>query len=190
MRRFSNSLATFSLCVGTLALGACGGHGPNTYLMPKEAVAAKLDGASREYAFGGKDKRTISAVRRSGDTIKVRVKYNTGSLGTSMCEAQVEAIDEDWTRVTPVCPKSSDAAENLQAEINEMQVDEFVLAVLYDREVDSSMVLKRTSAVAIDNIGKIANQTIEEDLAEYQGPTSSEPVAGDWGSEGGSDWGN
>ena len=175
------------LAAATFALTACGGHGPNSYLMEKDAVVAKLTGAEREFSFGGKDKRVIRATSRNGDTVKVRVTYTTGPLGSAMCEAQVEAIDEEWTRVTPVCPKTDSAADNMQAEINEMQVDEWVLAVLYNREVDSAMVLKRTSAVAIDNIGELSREAAAE---IENGATATAYVDEGWEGEGGGDWGN
>lgn len=187
MRRFQKTAGGLAIAAATLSLAACGGHGPNSYLMPKDAVVAKLDGAEREFTFAGSDKRTIRATGRSGDTIKVRVTYNTGSLGSRLCEAQIEAIDEEWTRVTPVCPKSDSATENMQAEIDQMQVDEWVLAVLYNREVDSAMVFKRTSAVAIDNIGEIS----KEAAAELEnGPTVTAYADDGWDSGDGSDWGN
>ena len=157
--------------------------------MPKDAVVAKLTGAEREYSFGGKDKRIVKATSRSGDTIKVKLTYTTGPLGTANCEARVEAIDEEWSRVTPVCPAGSSAGDKLQAEINEMQVDEWVLAVLYNREVDSAMVLKRTSAVAIDNIGELSKEAAAE-IEKAESAYADQASAADWGSEGGSDWGN
>lgn len=186
MRRVSNIAAKALLAGTTLALAACGGHGPNSYLMAKDAVVAKLTGAEREFSIGGADKRTIRAVSRNGDTIKVRVSYASGSIGSALCEARVEAINEEWSRVTPVCPKSDSATEIMQAEIDEMQVDEWVLAVLYNREVDSAMVLKRTSAVAIDNINDISKEAAAQ---LEQAPPASGYTEDGWASSD-SDWGN
>ena len=194
MRRFSKTIATLAVSAATLALAGCGGHGPNTYLMSKDDVVAKLTGAEREYDFGGKDKRIVKAISRSGDNLKVKVTYTTGALGSVMCEAQIEAIDEEWTRVTPVCPKSTSAADNLQAEVYEMQVDEWVLAVLYNREVDTAMVLKRTSAIVIDNFGDVAEEAGDEIQAaaeeQERATLAAEMDSGGWEDSGGSDWGN
>ena len=187
MRRFLKTGAALSIAGATLALAACGGHGPNSYLMPKDALLAKLTGAEREYSLGGRDKRTIRATSRSGDTINVRLTYSAGSLGTANCKVRVEAIDEKWTRATPECPTSSSATERTQHEIDQMQIDEFVLAVLYDRDVDTSMVLKRTSAVVIDNFGDVTKEVGDEMQAlAPEVPTSDSG----WAESSDSDWGS
>lgn len=187
MRRVSNIAAKALLAGTTLALAACGGHGPNSYLMPKDALLAKLTGAEREYSLGGRDKRTIRSTSRNGDTINVRLTYAAGSMGTANCKVRVEAIDEKWTRATPECPTSSSATERTQHEIDQMQVDEFVLAVLYDREVDSSMVLKRTSAVVLDNFGDVTKEVGDEMQALAPEVPSSDSG---WADSSDSDWGS
>lgn len=185
----AKKIARIVLITGAASLtAACGGHGPNTYLMAKDAVAAKLEGAEREFTFDGRDKRIIRSVRRSGDMVRVKLTYTTGSLGSVTCEARVEAVDEDWSHVDAVCPTSGSASDNLQGEINEMQIEEFVEAVLYDKPVDASMVLKRTSAVAIDNIGEVIN---EAEQKARETTYASAPSDTGWTEDGsGSDWGN
>lgn len=190
--------AKFAIAAATAALlTGCGGHGPNTYLMPKDAVVAKLTGAEREYSFfGGKDKRIVTATSTQGDVVKVRVNHTTGARGIKTCEAQVEAINEEWTRVTPVCPKGSNAEAQTNAELVEMEIDEFVIAVLYDREVDSDMVFKRTSAVIIDNVGELtaeAEREAKEAQAAYREAQVRDSFAtdtetSDWGSDAGGGW--
>ena len=184
LRRVSPIAAKVMLAGSMLALAACGGHGPNSYLMPKDALVAKLIGAEREFTVGGSDKRTIRSISRNGDNINVRVSYGTSSRS---CKVRVEAIDEKWTRATPECTTSGGATERFEAELDQMQVDEFVLAVLYDREIDSSMVLKRTSAVMIDNLGDVT----EEVANEMENMAPDVPVSDTgWAEAGESDWGN
>ncbi len=190
MRIITKKVAATAIIMATASMTAgCGGHGPDSYLMPKDAVVAKLEGAEREFLFADRDERTVRVIRRSGDTLKVQVNYANNSVASQTCEARVEAIDEEWSRVTPVCPEGENATDNLQSELNEMQVDEFVIAVLYNKPIDASMVFKRTSAVAIDNIGDITKEIHEEVQASENGTTR--PAAGWAGDDGsGSDWGS
>lgn len=179
------------VCASSLTV-ACGGHGPNSYLMPKDAVVAKLSAAERTFSYGGSDSRKIEATGVNGDTVRLRLTANGGDMPTTICEARVEAIDEEWTRVTPVCEESDSAVENTVMEILEMHVDEFVIAVLYDREIDESMVLKRTSAVAIDNIGEIGREARElsEEMEREGGNRQYSQDGSDWGdNSGGAGWG-
>ncbi len=190
MHIFFKKTAAIAIAAGAGSLTAgCGGHGPNTYLMAKDAVVAKLEGAEREFSFSGRDKRIIRSLRRSGDMVRVKLTYTTGSLGSVTCEARVEAVDEDWSHIDAVCPTSGSASDNLQGEIHEMQIEEFVEAVLYDKPVDASMVLKRTSAVAIDNIGDVIQEEQEAASAAFEEANQS---SSSWASEdgAGSDWGN
>ncbi len=169
-------------------LAGCGGQGPNTYLMPKNAVKAKLTGAEREYSYIGGQHRDVSAISWNGDTLRVRV--GGANMRSMTCSAVVEAVDEDWTRVIPDCPNGRNAEQQVESEIAAMQVDEFVIAVLYDKPVDESMVAKRTSAVVIDNIDEITREVHEEvEAAANAQPSYS---SSDWASEDGSssDWGS
>ncbi len=190
MRAVSKKVSSIALVLaGASVTVACGGHGPNSYLMPKDAVVAKLANAEKQFQYGSGDMRAIRATSRSGDIIKVRLPSVNGTGSTRLCEAQVEAIDEEWTRVTPVCSKTDDALENTMSEILEMQVDEFVIAVLYDKPIDSAMVAKRTSAVAIDNIGEISR---EARAAQEAATDSAYSPSSDWdrAEASGSDWGS
>ena len=181
--------AAFAFAIGAAAMtSACGGHGPNTYLMPKDAVIAKLTGAEREFDYIGSQKRTIRSVAVNGDAVRVRLTSNSGGMKPANCSAFVEAIDDEWTRVTPDCTDRVSAMDETVAQINEMQIDEFVIAVLYDKPIDADMVLRRTSAVAIDNLDEMSREArASADAATYDSYSGS---SGDWGSESGSDWGN
>ena len=190
MRIITKRTGAAAIIIATASMTAgCGGHGPNSYLMPKDAVVAKLEGAEREFLFADRDERTVRAIRRSGDTLKVQINYANSSVSSQTCEARVEAIDEEWSRVTPVCPEGENATDNLQSELNEMQIDEFVIAVLYDKPIDASMVFKRTSAVAIDNIGDITKE-IHEEVQASENQTARAAAGWDSGDASGSDWGN
>ena len=186
MRRFSKTFAVMSVAAVTLSLSACGRHGPNSYLMPKEAVAAKLTGAEREFDFIGGQTRKITSIARNGDTIRVLLSSSQGGMDSAYCSAIVEAINDDWTRVTPDCTDKNSAIDETIAQINEMQIDEFVIAVLYDKPVDASMVAKRTSAVAIDNIGAMQRQ-VDDEISQATDAYASDGWANGGG---GSDWGN
>jgi hypothetical protein len=182
LRRVSNLAAGAALASMTLFLAACGGHGPNTYLMPKDAVMAKLTGATREFQTIGEMDRKVSAISWNGDKLNVTVS-GTGMKPTS-CRAIVEAIDAKWTRVTPECPKGMNAFDQTEREIARMQVDEFVIAVLYNRAVDADMVNKRIGAIAIDNIDEM-HQEIGDEMTAAAASTESDwdtsvEETGDW----------
>lgn len=187
MRTILKPWGSLALGTATLMLAACGGHGPNSYLMPKDAVASKLTGAEREFNFLGSQKRTIKSVARNGDTIRIRLSSGNGGMQSAYCSAIVEAIDDDWTRVTPDCTDKNSAIEETVAQINEMQVDEFVIAVLYDKPIDEAMVKKRTSAVAIDNLGAMGKEVRAEvdkaaaDAAYYNDSWADSGSGSDWG---------
>ncbi len=149
-----------AIAVGAMLTSACGGHGPNSYLMSKDAVVAKLTGAKKEFSYGGSSTQSITAVSKNGDTIKVRISSNGGGMAPPLCEARVEAIDEEWTRVTPSCPDAETAIGDTVSEIYEKHVDEFVIAVLHNREIDSAMIRKRMGAVAIDNMGDMRREAL------------------------------
>ena len=158
MRNFTmKSISMLAIGGAAMLTTGCGGHGPNSYLMPKDAVVEKLTGASKTFSYGGPAQHTIQSVSKNGDTLKVRINIS-GGTSIPVCEARVEAIDEEWTRVTPVCPKTDSAIEDTVNEIFEKHVDEFVIAVLHDRKFDSAMMKKRMAAVAIDNMGEIRSE--------------------------------
>ena len=189
MTIFTKRTGAIALAIGAASLtAACGGHGPNSYLMPKDAVVAKLTNAEREFEYIGGQKRTIRATSVRGDTIRVSLSSAGSGMRSAQCEAIVEAINDDWTRVTPSCKDEDDAFEETLAQVNEMQVDEFVIAVLYNKPIDESMVLKRTSAVAIDNMDEMQNEARatarEASKRDYGSSTSG------WGSNtnSGSSW--
>lgn len=182
MRNISKILATGLLGTAAIMLTACGGHGPNSYLMPKDAVMAKLTGASKEYQIIGNMDRKVSAISWSGDKLNVNVSGEGSKV--HRCKAIVEAIDEEWTRVTPECPEGKNAFEQTESEIARMQVDEFVIAVLYNKAVDASMVNKRISAIAIDNMDDMQKEVGQEMAAaseSYDSGWDSDLSGGDWG---------
>ena len=187
MRRFSKALAATGLAVGALALGACGGHGPNSYLMPKDAVKAKLTGKAKEYRVLNADPRSIVATSWNGDSLNVTLSGK--GVKPTRCKATVEAIDEKWTRVSPSCPEGKTAIEKTESEIARMQVDEFIIAVLYDKPVDESMVAKRISAIALDNMGDMQKQMVDE-IDAAAAASSSAYADAEWNANSGSDWGN
>ncbi|WP_299193038.1 hypothetical protein [uncultured Erythrobacter sp.] len=186
MTIFTKRTAATALLIGAASITtACGGHGPNSYLMPKDAVIAKLADAEREFDYIGSQKRTIRSIAVNGDKVRVRLTSSTNGMKPANCNALVEAIDDEWTRVTPDCTDRSGAIDETVAQINEMQIDEFVIAVLYDRPVDADMVLRRTSAVAIDNLDEMSREARAASDAATNGSSS-----GSWGSEDGNDWGS
>ena len=147
---------------------ACGGHGPNSYLMSKDAVMAKLSNAERQYSEIGELQRTVRASGWNGDTLRLRITTTGGAVTPQSCQAFVEAIDEKWTRVTPSCSArqgESAATSNAISEVFAMHVDEFVIAVLHNREVDAGKVLRRTSAIAIDNIDELQTEARDMERA-------------------------
>ncbi len=153
------SLGSVAVSMGALLLSACGGHGPNTYLMPKDAVMEKLTGASKHFTQTLSGRTDVRAVSWRGDRLMVNLT-SSGGL-TKMCTATVEAIDEEWTRVTPACgdENASDVGDAMEAQINRMKVDEFVIAVLYDRPMNEEAIANRTSAVVVGSIGDIQRET-------------------------------
>ncbi len=175
--------------VGAMLTSACGGHGANSYMMPKDAVVAKLTGAKKEFSYGGSSTQSITSVSKSGDTIKVRISSNGGGMTPPVCEARVEAIDEDWTRVTPSCPEAETAIGDTVSEIYEKHVDEFVIAVLYNREIDSAMIRKRMGAVAIDNMGEMRRE-VAATAREMEAANTGSRDAGWQSDNSGSGWGN
>lgn len=186
MRRFSKTLATGVLCAATLSLGGCGGHGPNTYLMAAEPIKAKLSSAEKSFKNVGGLEFDVRATSWQGDRLQVAIK---GPSGKPMrCEAVVEAIDEEWTRVSPDCTKAGE--EKTERMLGEMQVDEFVIAVLYDKPMNDSMIAKRTSAIVIETMGDIQQRAAAELEEASKASRSSSYTSDDWGDSGGSDWGN
>jgi len=176
-----------ALATGAAALtAACGGHGPNSYLMPKEAVAAKLAQGEKTYPNGSTGQRVIRSTSRSGDVIKVRLSV-TQDYGTDInCEMHVEAIDEDWTRVTPKCDEGRSAIETTVLEMMEKEVDEFVIAVLHDRPIDHEKIALRRGAVAIDNMGEMRREALEADQAMRE--AQADNSGNSWGNSNGSNW--
>lgn len=186
MRGFSKQAAA-GLTIATLTLASCGGHGPNSYLMPADAVKAKLTGASKEYRVLNADPRTIVATSWNGNALNVTLSGK--GVTTTRCKAIIEAIDEKWTRVSPQCPEGKTAIERTESEIARMQVDEWIIAVLYDKPVDESMVGKRISAIALDNLGDMQKQMVDEiDKAAHS--SSSVYADAEWGADTAGDWGN
>lgn len=186
--------AAIALAIGGAALtAACGGHGPNSYLMPKDAVMAKLTDAEREFSLTGNDSRSIEAQRWEGDTLVVRfTQAGSRSVG---CFAHVEAINDDWTRVNPDCGEGSNAKDTAEREIARMQVDEWVIAVLHDKPMDEAMIRKRTLAVAIDHVGEGMREEAEQrrqNRARDRAAAAAVASGTDWGSESpaGGDWGS
>lgn len=178
------SIKALAIGIGAMMVSACGGHGPNTYLMPKEAVMEKLANASKHYTQRMGGRFDIRSGSWSGDRLSVTV---TGSGGVSKrCEAIIEAIDEEWTRVTPKCgdENAEDVTDSIEAQINRMKVDEFVIAVLYDKPIDTHSINKRTSAVVIGEMGNIQDQAREEMLeaAEASERMSRGASSSGWGS--------
>ena len=184
MRRFSKTLATLAVCAAPLMLGACGGHGPNSYLMAADPIKAKLSNAEKSFKNVGGLEFDVRATSWQGDRLQVTVKGPSGK--PTRCEAVVEAIDEEWTRVSPDCSKAGEA--KTEQMLGEMQVDEFIIAVLYDKPMDESMIAKRTSAIVIDTMGDIQKRAAAEIQEASQ---SSSYTTDEWSGEaGGSDWGN
>lgn len=150
---------------------------------------AKLTNAEKQYETIGGETRTIRATGWSGDTLKLRLTVNRGNGHPQVCEALVEAIDEDWTRVSPSCTERGNAIADTVSEIHEKEVDEFVIAVLHNGEIDGTMVAKRSAAVAIDNMPEMQNEAIEADRAARESraqgsfaPDSADYAGSDWGS--------
>jgi len=194
MRVHTKSAAAMTLTAMATMTAACGGHGANSYLMPKDAVVTKLTGAQKEFSYGGNSTQSITSVSKSGDTIRVRISSNGGGMTPPLCEARVEAIDEEWTRVTPSCTAGETAIDQTIGEIYEKHVDEFVIAVLHNREIDSEMIRKRMGAVAIDNMGEMRREVAslaEEEFAKSDERAASAQRDAQWRSDdadGG--WGN
>ncbi|MHA7818602.1 MAG: hypothetical protein ACX930_03025 [Erythrobacter sp.] len=185
MRKSTKSLAAVALCGATLSLAACGGHGPNTYLMAAEPIKAKLTGAEKTFTSVGNVPFDVRATSWQGDRLQVTIKGPSGE--STRCEAVVEAIDEDWTRVSPDCAKARE--HKTETELAEMHVDEFIIAVLYNKPMNDNMIAKRTSAIVIatmDDIQRRAANEIDEAAKTSEASYSSS----DWGDSGGSDWGN
>ena len=185
MTIFTKRTGAFAIAAGAALLtAACGGHGPNSYLMPKEAVAEKLAKGTKSYSMGAGE-RVVKATRRQGDVIKVRLSLTNRQDATFNCEARVEAIDDEWTRVTPVCDEGDSAIEATVMEMLEKEVDEFVIAVLYDQPIDHEKLKRRRAAVAIDNMGEMRREALEADQAMREMSSSNQSS---WGNNSGSNW--
>ena len=184
----SRTIFSTALVLGAASLtAACGGHGPNSYLMPKDAVVEKLSSAQKTYRTIGGNSRTIKATSTRNDTIKVRLAMDNGNGSPQICEAIVEAIDEEWTRVTPSCKDRGNAMGDAISEMYEKEVDEWVIAVLYDTEIDGQKVAQRSAAVAIDNMPEMQREALDADR-EFREQQARGSFAPDSGSAG-SDWG-
>lgn len=184
MRRFSNIFCFAVLGAASLSLAACGGHGPNSYLMAKEPIKAKLTGAEKTFNSAMNIPFDVKATSWQGDKLNVSI---TGPSGApTRCQAVVEAIDEDWTRVSPDCSKEDGKTERM---ISEMQVDEFVIAVLYDEPMNDTKIANRSSAIVIETMGDIQKR-VAADLNEAAKASESSYSSSDFGEYSDSDWGN
>ena len=184
MRRFSKLLAGAALGVATLSLAACGGHGPNSYLMAKDPIKTKLTGAEKTFKSPANIPFTVKATSWQGDKLNVSITGPSGS--PTRCQAVVEAINEEWTRVSPECTKEDGKTERM---ISEMQVDEFVIAVLYNEPMNDSKIANRTSAIVIETMGDIQKR-VAADLEEAAKASETSYSSADWGDSEGGDWGN
>lgn len=184
MRRFSKVFSALGLGAATLSLAACGGHGPNSYLMAKDPIKAKLTGAEKTFKSPANIPFTVKATSWQGDKLNVSITGPSGS--PTRCQAVVEAIDEEWTRVSPDCAKEDGKTERM---ISEMQVDEFVIAVLYDEPMNNTKIANRTSAIVIETMGDIQKR-VAADLEEASKASEASYSSADFGEYSDSDWGN
>lgn len=187
MRRFHKPAGALAIATATLALAACGGHGPNSYLMAKDPLQAKLTNSAKTFQSLTGQNFDVRALSWQGDRLQVSIKGPSGKA--TRCEAVVEAIDEEWTRVSPDCTKAGE--EKTEQMLAEMQVDEFIIAVLYSKEMDNSMIAKRTSAIVLDTMDDIQRRAAS-DIEEASKAAESAAFNGEsWAETGdGSDWGN
>ena len=156
MNIFTKRVSAMALAIGAASLtAACGGHGPNSYLMPKEPLMEKLASSSKDYKVALAGRTSVTSGTWSGDKMRVTITSASGNKET--CYAVVEAINEEWTRVTPDCGSfdADDVTEKMENQLNRMKVDELIIAVLYDNPMNAQSISNRTSAIVLENFGEI-----------------------------------
>lgn len=199
MRSFAKTDAKMrgAMCfvLGAAMLTSACGSEPGTYSIPMDQVKSKLAGASKQYTEGGQNTRTVTAVGWSGDAVSVQLSTSVGEKFTQNCTAMVEAVDEGTTRVTPDCGMGVNAGNTAIIELLEVQVDEFIIAVLNDGEMDGKRILRRGAAVTMGNMGDMQREAIEADKQFRENGNSFTSPSDEWvderpANEPADDWGD
>lgn len=166
------SLGSIAVSMGALALSACGGHGEDAYLMPIDALVAKVSGSEKSYQLprlGLRDmeqsRYRLRAMSYAGG--EIRVQFNTADSGalSKHCSIKIEEIDDEWTRATPSCRHNGDNRSKVSARMSEVHVEAFLDAVLYDREINGERLQTKLGAEVIASMGDIQDG-VQEQIAE------------------------